>query len=110
MNKGEKEAYKNRKEKQVEDKIKLLDKLHQSLFPEEFDFMMDSIEDTRDRKRGKNPMNIEYQEKINSRRESLGVLPLKENGMPADNGSKEYIVKITKNLTSSEIQKKLTDA
>lgn len=106
MNKGEKEASKNEFR---EDKNVLLDKLHHALFPEDMDFMMDSIKDAKERKRGKIPMNIHYQEKVNTRRKSLGVLPLKENGMPADKSSKEYIIKITQDLTYKYIQIKLSN-
>jgi hypothetical protein len=60
----------------------LAKKIHFELFPEEYDFMMDSIADLRDRRRGVSPMNPEYTERANARREELGVPPLGPDGMP----------------------------
>jgi hypothetical protein len=61
----------------------LAKKVHFELFPEEYDFMMDSIADTRDRRRGVNPMNPDYTNRVNARRKKLGVPPLGPNGMAA---------------------------
>ncbi|MBR9865877.1 MAG: hypothetical protein GYB18_02045 [Oceanospirillales bacterium] len=44
-------------------------------FPEEFDWMYDSPSELRDRKRGKSPMNREYQDKVNQRRIEQGLEP-----------------------------------
>jgi hypothetical protein len=60
----------------------LAEQLHSEMFPEEYDFMMDSISDAKDRRRGKNPMSAEYTEQANARREKLGVPPLGANGLP----------------------------
>lgn len=49
--------------------------LHHTLFPEEYDFIYDSISDERLRRKGINPMSIEYQEEVNNRRLSMGVEP-----------------------------------
>jgi hypothetical protein len=58
-------------------------KLHVELFPEEYDHMYDSIADAQDRARGTNPMNKAYTEKMNRKREFMGVGPLDSTGMPA---------------------------
>jgi|GEM_PF-2936334 len=52
-----------------------LQKLHQALFPEEYDHYNDSIEDARERRRGINPMSKEYQQRVNERRAKMGVEP-----------------------------------
>lgn len=65
----------------------LTNDVHFEMFPEEYDFMMDSISDAKDRKRGENPMSLEYTAKANARRKALGVPPLGPNGMPTDNSS-----------------------
>ncbi|MCM0612182.1 hypothetical protein KFJ24_06785 [Marinobacter sediminum] len=57
--------------------------IHLELFPEEYDFMMDSTADVRDRRRGVNPMNPEYTERVNARRKKLEVPPLSPNGLAA---------------------------
>jgi hypothetical protein len=49
--------------------------LHLKLFPEEYDFMYDSIADTVDRKNEINPMSQSYIDKVNERRIKLGVKP-----------------------------------
>lgn len=63
--------------------------IHFELFPEEYDFMMDSISDAKDRRRGINPMSEEYTECANARRKELGVSPLGPNGMPVSKESWE---------------------
>lgn len=67
----------------------LAEQIHHELFPEEYDFMMDSISDAKDRRRGINPMSDDHTAKVNARREELGVSPLGDNGMPTDNSSWE---------------------
>ncbi|MGM0564203.1 MAG: hypothetical protein ACQES2_07730 [Pseudomonadota bacterium] len=37
-------------------------------------------------------MSDEYTDKVNARRQSLGVSPLAANGMPADNSSWAFVV------------------
>ena len=58
-------------------------KIHAEWFPEEYDFMMDSISDANYRKRGINPMSQDYIDRTNARRETFGVEPLSANGMAA---------------------------
>lgn len=89
------EAYESMSPEELEEferkrRIKsLAERIHSELFPEEYDFMMDSIADAKDRRRGLNPMNADYTTKVNARREELGVSPLADNGMPTDNSSWE---------------------
>ncbi|GEM_PF-935070 len=68
--------------KEREDSLieKLASIRHIRMFPEEYDFIYDSIAEAAERRRGINPMNNEYQEKIKEKRERLGVSPLLENG------------------------------
>lgn len=61
----------------------LAGRIHFELFPEEYDSMMDSIADAKDRRMGINPMNEEYTERVNARRKELGVPPLGPNGLAA---------------------------
>jgi len=58
--------------------------LHVLLFPEETDFMTDSYADLKDRDRVINPMSKEYIEKMEKKRDMLGVPQLTENGKPVD--------------------------
>jgi len=60
----------------------LAKQIHSELFPEEYDFMMDSIADANDRRRGINPMREEYTESVNARRKELDVPPLGPDGLP----------------------------
>jgi hypothetical protein len=99
MNRVEKEMAKKRAAKREglsDEEVRKLDlyetmvkEIHFELFPEEYDCMMDSNADATDRRRGKNPMNSEYTEKVNTRRKEMGVPPLGANGMPTDNRSWE---------------------
>ncbi|ALO34608.1 hypothetical protein CMT41_07670 [Colwellia sp. MT41] len=101
MNKFKKEATKKRAKeieglsiKQIEAKDErsaLLTQLHGHFFPEETDFMMDSNVDAKERKRGENPMSQTYTDKVNAKREILGVPPIKDNGLPADDSSQKHI-------------------
>ena len=52
-----------------------MNKSHLELFPEEYDYIYDSIADARDRARGLNPMSQSYIDKVNERRIKLGVKP-----------------------------------
>ena len=70
----------------IEEKIEQLTReIHGEKFPEEYDFMYDSIAEVNDRNRGINPMRREYIEKIREKRAKLGVSPLAENGMRTSN-------------------------
>jgi hypothetical protein len=47
--------------------------LHIAFFPEEYDYVCDSISEANGRSPGENPMNAEYIEKTNTRRTELGL-------------------------------------
>ncbi|WP_298441545.1 hypothetical protein [uncultured Ferrimonas sp.] len=66
--------------------------LHNALFPEEYDFMLDSPADAKRRRRGHNPMSAQYIATVAKRRAQLGVPPLLENGLAADNASQRYCI------------------
>lgn len=96
MNKAKKEearklreAYENLSQEELQEfeqqrRIEALAKeIHFELFPEEYDHMMDSIADAKDRRRGINPMSEEYTQRVNARRKELGVPTLAPNGLPA---------------------------
>lgn len=68
------------------------DKLFTDLFSEESDSFYDSYEDAQDRRRGKNPMSLEYQEKVNTKRKTLEVSLLDASGMPIDNSSMQRCI------------------
>ncbi len=74
----------------IKEKIdNLARQIHSERFSEEYDFMYDSIADASDRRRGINPMNKEYIEKIRKKRAEFGVSQLSENGMPIANDTRE---------------------
>lgn len=79
----------------------ILRELHGTVFSEEYDFMYDSIEDAKDRNRGKNPMRESYIKRMNEKREKLGFLPLDESGMPIDRGA---TIEYCKNLLADEVE------
>ncbi|MDE4139995.1 hypothetical protein [Phaeobacter gallaeciensis] len=53
--------------------LRKIDALHQELFPEEYDFMMDSGVDLKIRRQGGSPMSDDYLKRVNYRRVRLGV-------------------------------------
>lgn len=70
--------------------------LHVALFPEEYDYVYDSISEAKARARGENPMNAEYIEKTNNRRVELGFSPY-DVGLTARN--ENTLAWVTENLT-----------
>ena len=107
MNRLKKEEVKKQKQLEkglTEDQLELLQKImncrkifeklqnsiHGILFPEEFDFMLDDNVDANLRKHGENPMSKDYQNKVNAKRQKLGLQPLSENGMCESDDSKKY--------------------
>lgn len=58
--------------------VRLEDKYHQALFPEEYDHCYDSVADASDRKRGISPMSEVYKSRVNSRRRELGFAGIDE--------------------------------
>ena len=76
------------REEEVERQInELARSIHAKRFPEEYDYMFDSIADASDRASGKNPMNAEYIAKVAARRAAMGVSPLSGSGMPTSDDS-----------------------
>lgn len=80
--------------------------IHTEIFPEETDFMYDSVLDDSDRKNGINPMSAEYIEKVTQRRKELNVSPLDKNGLPKDNSSKKYCYKLIGEFIEGHINAK----
>ena len=62
----------------------MVSRLHQALFPEEYDFLLDDGVDADMRRHGKSPMSEEYTKAVNARRVKMGFLPLGEDGNPVD--------------------------
>ncbi len=68
-------------------------KLHIELFPEEYDKILDSILEAKERSLGINPMSKEYQLKVGKKREHLGVSPLSISGESIDDSSWQLCLK-----------------
>lgn len=78
-------------------------KFHVTMFPEEYDYMMDDFVDAKARKRGENPMSERYQKEVNERRQKLGLEPLEDNGMVRYDDSLIYTnEKVARLLTSQD--------
>jgi len=74
--------------------------LKATLFGEETDFMLDSGADAKDRVMGKNPMSVEYTERINLKRKAFGMSELNEAGYASDDSAQKFceeVVRQTKN-------------
>lgn len=100
MNKSEK--YLRQKEAETPPEIRLhkkrVDRLQELLFKEERDALHDSSTDANKRASGQNPMDSAYTARINAKRESLGITPLAENGLPQDESSKEFCERVVTEL------------
>ena len=123
MNRLKKEEVKKQKQLEkglTEDQLELLQKImncrkifeklqnsiHGILFPEEFDFMLDDNVDANLRKHGENPMSKAYQNKVNAKRQKLGLQPLSENGMCDSDDSQKYSQKLAiQFLVDKEVDK-----
>ncbi|GAA4824179.1 hypothetical protein GCM10011365_04110 [Marinicella pacifica] len=79
-------------------------KFHVTMFPEEYDFMYDDSVDYKARKRGENPMQESYQQKVNERRQKFGLEPLEDNGMVRYDDSIRYTKDKVNRLLTSEDQ------
>jgi len=75
---------------------KLASLLHGRFFPEEYDFMSDSISDAKDRKKDINPMSEEYIKKMDNKRQALGFRPILSSGHAVENETLEFCLKIVK--------------
>ena len=81
---------------------KLASLLYGRLFPEEYDFMSDSISDANDRKKGINPMSEAYIKKVDERRRVLGFSPLSRAGETTENDTLELCLNIARGTLSAE--------
>jgi len=79
------------KENEITEQAK---KLHMQLFPDEYQFMNDSIADASDRKFGINPVSQEYLNKVSIRRQRFGLSVLGKNGDAVAGESLELCRKI----------------
>jgi hypothetical protein len=114
--KEEKRKYKEARKGLSQEQISILDEkerldarinelahnIHCDKFPEEYDFMYDSTFDIADRNNGINPMNQEYIEKINKKRQALGVSLLSDCGMSTSNETLELCKKEAKKIILKE--------
>lgn len=75
---------------------KLTSLLHGRLFPEEYDFMSDSISDAKDRERGINPMSEDNVRKVDDKRRVLGFSALTAAGNITENDTLEFCMKVAK--------------
>ena len=102
MSKAEKYLW--QKEAELPPEIRLhqkrVNRLQELLFKEEWDSLHDSASEAGERASGQNPMDSAYTARINSKRESFGVSPLGENGMPQDESSREFCKKVITELES----------
>lgn len=76
-------------------------KIHIERFPEEYDFMLDSISDSNVRSMGKNPMNREYVERIKAKRTALGVSQLSQSGLPTSSDTMDFCIEEAKMMIST---------
>ncbi len=81
-------------------------KLHTELFPEEYDEMGDSIQDAKEREKGKNPMSKKYIKKMDDKRVKLGFNPLSPKGYNVTDDTMGYC----KNLVAKEINDNKNDS
>ncbi len=81
---------------------RLAQKIHGEKFPEEWDFMGDSILDASKRSKGINPMSEEYIAKVNKRRENLGVSPFSCQGMRLSSDTWELCLAEAKEKINNE--------
>lgn len=99
-------AYKLNKVQEQERK-ELIRMLHIAIFPEEYDYQGDSYSDTKERKRGIDPLSKSYIKTVDERRLKLGVEPYVCNQEHFQT-TRDYCQQKTINLSNSEI-KALTD-
>jgi hypothetical protein len=88
----------DKKEAKLNEIRELARKIHIKRFPEEYDFMYDSISDANERAMGKNPMSKEYIERINAKRAALGVSRLSESGMSTSDDTMDICFKEAEKL------------
>ena len=81
---------------------RLSESLRCHIFPEEFDFQFDDYADYTDRRREVNPMSQTYSDKMNQKRQNLGIEPLGKDGMCRSLDSKQYVSNIAVKLIQSK--------
>ena len=59
--------------------------IHEEWFPEEYDYLYDSIAEAEQRKNGVNPMSEDYITDVGTKRKTMKVNPLTESGKSANN-------------------------
>ena len=91
----------DKKESELNKIKKLAHKIHIEKYPEEYDFMYDSISDSNDREMGINPMSQEYIDRIKEKRAALGVSPLSESGLPISDDTMALCVEEAKMMISA---------
>ena len=92
----------------LEDSIKekianMTHKIHVTKFPEEYDFMLDSFCDAKERQRGINPMCHNYIELVRRMREESGVSQLSDRGMPVSRDSYKLCETKAKEILFSDL-------
>jgi hypothetical protein len=83
--------------------------LHATLFSEEYDFIYDSNFDAKERKKGINPMNQAYTDRMNQKRIELGVSPLGSGGKEEDSSAIELCHSIVNNLSDSDAEQLISE-
>ena len=85
------------KESQQADFDKKVRSFHGTLFPEEYDYMLDERVDISNRQAGVNPMSSEYQEVVSKRRAEMGFKTLESDGMALGDETLSFIRKTLEN-------------
>lgn len=67
--------------------IELARSIHEEWFPEEYDYVYDSIAEAEQRRKGVNPMSEEYMADVTARREAMNVSLLSGAGKSISNDS-----------------------
>jgi hypothetical protein len=70
----------------------LAEQINSVLFPEEYDFMLDSIYDPKGGRRRINPMSADYAAKVNARRKELEVSLVGDHEMPTNHNRLDVAV------------------
>jgi hypothetical protein len=91
----------DKKEAELNKIEELARKIHIEKYPEEYDFMYDSISDANERSMGINPMSREYIEKVRKKRAALGVSQLSESGMPTSNDTMRLCIQEAEKMISA---------
>ena len=100
--KSDQEIVEGDRKDSLDAKIKhLASLLHGRLFPEEYDFMGDSILDAKERDQGNNPMSEDYIRKIDDKRRVLGFSALDSSGNTIENDTLKFCTSVARNTLES---------